>query len=128
MPPGVLYTDPDYVTDRPERFFVAEAVREQVIRATHEEVPYSVAVQIESFEEAPTLTRIEATVIVDKPNHKKIIVGAGGSMLKKIGSEARVHIEEMLGRKVYLGLFVKVVEGWTEDPAKVRRLAMETSS
>jgi GTP-binding protein Era len=128
MPPGVLYTDPDYVTDRPERFFVAEAVREQVIRATREEVPYAVAVQIESFEEAPALTRIEATVIVDKPNHKKIIVGAGGSMLKKIGSEARAQIEDMLGRKVYLGLFVKVVPGWTEDPAKVRQLAMETSS
>ena len=91
MPPGVLYTDPDYVTDRPERFFVAELVREQVIRATLEEVPHAVAVQIESFEEAPTLTRIEATIIVDKPNHKKIIVGAGGSMLKKIGSEARVQ-------------------------------------
>jgi GTP-binding protein Era len=128
MPPGVLYTDPDYVTDRPERFFVAEAVREQVIRATHEEVPYAVAVQIDSFEEGPTLTRIEASIIVDKPNHKKIIVGAAGSMLKKIGSEARVHIEEMLGRKVYLGLFVKVVPGWTEDPTKVRQLAMETSS
>jgi GTP-binding protein Era len=128
MPPGVLYTDPDYVTDRPERFFVAELVREAAIRATHEEVPYAMAVQVETFEEAPTLTRIEATIIVDKPNHKKIIVGAGGQMLKRIGTEARLAIEELLGRKVYLGLFVKVVEGWTEDPAKVRQLAMETSS
>jgi GTP-binding protein Era len=128
MPPGLLYTDPDFVTDRPERFFVSELVREAAIRNTFEEVPHAVAVVIESFEEGPTLTRIEANIIVEKPNHKKIIVGTGGSMLKKIGSEARVGIEELLQRKVYLGLFVKVVEGWTDDPTKVRQIAMESSS
>jgi GTPase len=128
MPKGVIYSDPDFVTDRPERFFVSEAVREAAIRNTREEVPYAVAVLVESFEETGTLTRIEATVIVEKANHKKIVVGQGGSMLKKIGTEARAQIEELLGRKVFLGLFVKVVEDWTEDPAKVRQLAMETSS
>jgi GTP-binding protein Era len=65
---------------------------------------------------------------VEKPNHKKIVVGAGGSMLKKIGSEARAEIEKLLERKIFLGLFVKVVEGWTEDPHRVRELTMETSS
>jgi GTP-binding protein Era len=128
LPEGQLYADPDFLTDRPERFFVAELVREAAIRNTHEEVPYALAVLVESFEEGQSLTRIEATVIVEKENHKKIVVGAGGSMLKRIGSEARVQIEELLGRQVFLGLFVKVVENWTEDPAKVRQLAMETSS
>ena len=80
------------------------------------------------IEEGPHLTRVQASIIVEKNNHKKIVVGAGGSMLKKIGSEARAEIEKLLDRKVYLGLFVKVVEGWTEDPQRVRELAMETSS
>ena len=128
LPEGTLYEDPDFVTDRPERFFVAELVREAAIRNTHEEVPYAVAVVIDSFEESRDLTRIQATVIVEKDNHKKIVVGAGGSMLKKIGSEARKEIEALLNRKVFLGLFVKVVPNWTEDPASVRRLAMETTS
>jgi GTPase len=87
-----------------------------------------VAVVIESFEEGATLTRIQASIIVEKQNHKKIVVGAAGSMLKKIGSEARAEIEALFERKVFLGLFVKVVEGWTEDPKRVRELAMETSS
>jgi len=128
LPEGTLYQDPDFVTDRPERFFVAELVREAAIRNTHEEVPYAVAVVIESFEESRDLTRIQATVIVEKENHKKIVVGAAGSMLKKIGTEARKEIEALLDRKVFLGLFVKVVPNWTEDPASVRRLAMETTS
>jgi GTPase len=128
VPEGTLYDDPDYVTDRPERFFVAELVREAAIRNTHEEVPYAVAVLVDSFEESTGLTRIEATVVVEKENHKKIVVGAGGAMLKKIGSEARKEIEELLGKKVFLGLFVKVIPNWTEDPAAVRRLAMESRS
>lgn len=128
LPEGRLYEDPDFVTDRPERFFVAELVREAAIRNTREEVPYAVAVLVESFEEGASLTRIQASVIVEKENHKKIVVGAGGSMLKKIGSEARQEIEQLLGKKVFLGLFVKVMENWTEDPASVRRLAMESGS
>jgi GTP-binding protein Era len=127
LPAGMLYDDPEFVTDRPERFFVAELVREAVIRNTHEEVPYAVAILIESFEDDPKLTRIQASVIVEKPNHKKIVVGAQGAMLKKIGTEARQEIEALLERKVFLGLFVKVIEGWTEDPASVRRIAMEST-
>jgi GTP-binding protein Era len=128
LPAGVLYDDPDFITDRPERFFVAELVREAAIRNTRNEVPYAIAVLIDSFEEASdSLTRIGATVVVEKENHKKIVVGAGGSMLKRIGSEARKEIEALLGRKVNLGLFVKVVPNWTEDPASVRRLALESS-
>jgi GTPase len=128
LPAGILYDDPDFVTDRPERFFVSELVREAAIRNTFEEVPYAVAVVIDSFEEGAGLTRVQASIIVEKQSHKKIVVGAAGSMLKKIGSEARAEIEKLLERKVFLGLFVKVVEGWTEDPKRVRELAMETRS
>jgi len=120
---GLLY-EPDFLTDRPERFFAAEMVREAVIRATREEVPHAVAVVVESFEDTERLTRIEATLVVEKPNQKKILIGAGGSMLKEIGSAARKDLEEFLQRKVYLGLFVKVVPGWTSDPRSVRELAM----
>lgn len=125
LSPGLLYDDPEYLTDRPERFFVAELVREAVIRHTRQEIPYAVAVLIDAFEETEKLTRIECSIVVERPGHKKIVVGAGGAMLKRIGSEARREIEALLGRKVYLGLFVKVVENWTEDPQSVRRLAME---
>ncbi len=128
VPEGVLYDDPEFLTDRPERFFVAELVREAAIRNTREEVPYAVAVVVESFEEGARLTRIQATIVVEKENHKKIVVGAAGAMLKKIGSEARKEVEQLLGKQVFLGLFVKVVPNWTEDPASVRRLAMEGGS
>ena len=128
VPEGVLYDDPEFLTDRPERFFVAELVREAAIRNTREEVPYAVAVVVDSFEEGERLTRIQATVVVEKENHKKIVVGAAGAMLKKIGSEARKEVEQLLGKQVFLGLFVKVVPNWTEDPASVRRLAMESGS
>lgn len=128
VPEGLLYDDPEFLTDRPERFFVAELVREAVIRHTHQEVPYAVAVLIDTFEDTDKLIRIQASIIVDRSNHKKIVVGAGGSMLKQIGSQARVEIENLLERKVFLGLFVKVVENWTEDPASVRRLAMENKA
>jgi GTP-binding protein Era len=127
MPEGLLYDDPDFITDRPERFFVAELVREAAIENTHQEVPYTLAVLIDAYEEGPNLTRIEASIIVERQGHKKILVGKGGSMLKKIGSEARAEIEALLGRQVYLGLFVKVVPNWTENPNNVRELAMGAS-
>lgn len=124
LPEGMLYDDQDFLTDRPERFFAAELVREAAIRKTRQEVPHAIAVLVESFEETGTLTRIEATLVVEKPNQKKILIGAGGSMLKEIGTTARQELESFLQRKVYLGLFVKVVPGWTSDPRSVRELAM----
>lgn len=124
LPGGVLYEDEDFFTDRPERFFVAELVREAAIRNTHQEVPHALTVVIDSFEEGPKLTRIEASIVVERQNQKKILIGKGGSMLKEIGSQARVGIEELLQRKVFLGLFVKVVPGWTDNPHNVRELAM----
>lgn len=124
VPEGVLYP-PDFLTDRPTRFLAAELVREALMRHTRQEVPYALAVLIDRFAEDTDVTRIAATIVVDKRSHKGIVIGAGGARLKKIGTEARQEIEELVQRKVYLELFVKVDEDWTRDPEKVRRLTRE---
>jgi GTP-binding protein Era len=110
-----LYPE-DFLTDQPERFFVAEMVREQILHQTREEIPYSAAVLIEQFEEQEALVRIHATLLVERDGQKAILIGKGGSMLKAIGTAARKEIEAFLGTKVFLGLFVKVRGGWREDP------------
>jgi GTP-binding protein Era len=116
LPEGEPFFPPDYVTDQPERFLVAELVREKILTLTQQEVPHSVAVLIEKWEETPKTLRIFATVYVERPGQKAIIIGAGGSVLKKAGTAARMEIEALLGRKIYLELFVKVRERWREDP------------
>ena len=118
-----LYPD-DFLTDQPERFFVAEMVREQILRHTREEIPYSTAVIIDSFKEGPPLVRIEASILVERESQKGILIGRGGAMLKAIGSGARREIEAFLGTKIYLGLFVKVREGWREDPAMLDEVGL----
>jgi GTP-binding protein Era len=115
LPEGApLYPD-DFLTDQPERFFVAELVREKILLRTRQEIPYSSGVVIDSFKEEEGLTRIEATILVERDGQKGILIGKGGAMLKRIGSEARAEIEAFLGRKVYLGLYVKLRERWRED-------------
>jgi GTP-binding protein Era len=109
-----LYPD-DFLTDQPERFFVAELVREKILLRTRQEIPYSSGVVIDSFKEEEGLTRIEATILVEREGQKGILIGKGGAMLKRIGSEARAEIESFLDRKVYLGLYVKLREHWRED-------------
>jgi len=125
LPEGLLYQE-DVLTDRPERFFAAELVREAVLAHTRQEVPHGVAVQIEEWVDEGKLVRIGATIVVAKDSHKAIVIGARGAMLKQIGQDARIAIEELLGRKVFLRTFVKVIAGWTEDAAQVRRLLRET--
>ncbi|MBK8170456.1 MAG: GTPase Era [Sandaracinaceae bacterium] len=120
LPEGRLYEDDDFVTDRPERFFAAELVREAVIAYTREEVPHSVAVLIEKFADDDTMVTVEATILVEKTSQKKIVIGAGGLMLKRIGTDARKQIEEMVRKKVFLKLWVKVAEGWTDNEDRVR--------
>jgi GTP-binding protein Era len=115
LPPGEPLYPEDYLTDQPERFFVAEMVREQVLRLTREEIPYTTGVLIDSFKEDGPLVRIEATILVERDSQKGILIGRGGAMMKAIGTDARKQIEEFLGTKVYLGLFVKVKERWRED-------------
>lgn len=115
LPEGEPLYPEDFLTDQPERFFVAEMIREQILRLTREEIPYSTAVIIESFKEEGALVRIEASVLVERGSQKGIVIGKGGAMLKAVGTAARREIEAFLATKVYLGLFVKVREGWRED-------------
>jgi GTP-binding protein Era len=119
---GLLYDD-EYLTDRPERFFAAELVREAVMKHTRDEVPYGVAILVDEYSTQDQLVRIHATVVVEKDAHKKIVIGKGGSRLKTIGTEARHAIEGLLGKKVFLRLWVKVIKGWTNIPHHVRDLA-----
>jgi GTP-binding protein Era len=115
LPEGpALYPD-DFLTDQPERFFVAEMVRERILHHTREEIPYSSGVVIESFKEEEGLMRIQAVIFVEREGQKGILIGKGGAMLKTIGTEARQQIEAFLGAKVFLGLFVKVRGSWREN-------------
>jgi GTP-binding protein Era len=124
LPPGERLYPEDFLTDLPERFFVAEMVREQILRLTREEIPYSTGVVVESFKEEEGLVRIEASVLVERQSQKGILIGAGGSMLKSVGTAARRQIEEFLGTRVFLGLFVKVRERWREDAAILDEMGM----
>jgi GTP-binding protein Era len=116
LPEGEALYPEDYLTDQPERFFVAEMVRERILGHTRQEIPYASGVVIESFkEEEEGLVRIEATILVERDSQKAILIGRGGSMLKTVGTEARGEIEAFLGTRVYLGLFVKVRPDWRES-------------
>ncbi len=121
-----LYPE-DYLTDQPERFFVAEMVREKILHHTREEIPYTTGVVIESFKEEEGLLRIQAQIIVEKETQKGILIGRGGTMLKTVGTEARQDIEEFLGTRVFLGLFVKVRENWREDPRILEEMGLGPS-
>jgi len=116
------YFPQDQFTDQPERFLVAEIIREKAIHATREEVPHAVAVLIDSFEEGEKLLRIRATVYVEREGQKGILIGKGGGTMKKIGMEARREIESILGVHVYLELVVKVQPAWRQNSAMVRQL------
>ena len=115
LPEGEALYPEDFLTDLPERFFVAEMVRERILHHTREEIPYATGVVIESFKEETDIVRIQAAILVERENQKGILIGRGGSMLKRIGSEARAQIEAFLGTQVFLGLFVKVRERWREN-------------
>jgi len=127
LPEGSPYYPEDMITDLPERFIVAEMVREQVLRQTRDEIPYGVAVEVEKFEEKPekNLVVINAVIHVVRETHKKIIVGRQGSRLRAIGQSARYEIEKLLGTRVYLELFVHVEKNWTENVNQLRRFGYE---
>jgi GTP-binding protein Era len=122
LPAGPRYFSEDQITDQPVRFMAAEIIREQVLLATKEEVPYATTVVVDQFEEGPRLTRVAATIYCDREGQKAILVGKGGQMLKKIGTAARHNIERMSGTKVFLELFVKVQPGWRDSRAFVDEL------
>ena len=116
LPEGPALYPEDHLTDAPERFLAAEIVREKILHATRQEVPHAVAVMIDTWEDTPLVVKIAATIYVEKPGQKAILIGAGGAGLKKIGTLARRDIEALLGRKVFLQTFVKVRPNWREDP------------
>lgn len=116
LPEGPKYFPEDMITDQPERFLAAELIREKIFNLTYEEIPYKTAVVIEEFQDVSekNLVRISALIYVERDNHKGIIIGDQGKMLKQIGTLARADIERILGAKVYLELWVKVKERWTQ--------------
>jgi len=122
LPEGPRYFPKDQITDQPERFLVAEIVREKVLLETAQEVPYASTVVVERWEETPRLTSIAALIYCERDGQKKIIIGRSGEMLKKIGTAARHEIERILGTKVFLELFVKVRPGWRESREFVEEL------
>ena len=124
LPEGPALYPEDYLTDQPERFFVAEMVRERILHHTRQEIPYASGVLIESFKEEEGLVRIHAVVFVERDSQKGILIGKGGSMLKTVGTEARKQIEEFLASKVFLGLFVKVRAGWRENEQILREMGL----
>jgi GTPase len=122
LPEGPRYFAEDQVTDQPTRFMAAEIIREQVLLATSEEVPYATTVLVEQFEEGPKLTRIAAAICCEREGQKRILIGKQAQMLKKIGTAARLQIEKMVGTRVFLELFVKVNPDWRESHAFIEDL------
>src|SRR5664279_3912790 len=122
LPEGPRYFPKDQITDQPERFLVAELIREQVLLTTGQEVPYATTVLIEQYEERGNLTRIAAAIYCEREGQKAILIGKQGSMLKKIGTAARLQIERLLNTKVFLELFIKVRAGWRDS----RQFVQET--
>ena len=122
LEPGPYYYPPDLVTDQPERFIMGELIREQILRLTREEVPHSVAIAIDRVDEDPDITRILATIHVERPSQKGIAIGKGGRMLKAIGSAARQQIQKLIAGKVYLELFVKVQPKWRQSRTRLAEL------
>ncbi len=115
LPEGPRYFPNEQITDQPERFLVAELIREQVLQFTSQEVPHATTVLIDTFEEGSKLVRISATIYCEREGQKAILIGKQGANLKKIGTEARKQIERVLGTKVFLELFVKVQTNWRES-------------
>jgi GTP-binding protein Era len=114
------------VTDQTERFLAAEIVREKVFLRTREEIPYGAAVTIDEFteKEAKNLIVVKATIHVERETHKPILIGKRGAMLKEIGTEAREELENILGCKVFLELFIRVDPGWTQDPNALSEMGL----
>lgn len=115
LSPGPYYYPPDLVTDQPERFIMAELIREQILLQTRQEIPHSVAITIEKVEETPKITKINAAINVERDSQKGIIIGKKGSRLKAIGSAARNQIQKLIAGDVYLELFVKVEPKWRQS-------------
>jgi len=127
LPEGPKLFPDDYLTDKPQRFFLSETIRKYVLNFTREEIPHSVAVLIEEMKTKPKkITHIQATIFVERPSQKAIVIGKRGQMLKSVGEAARKDIEKQLGMKVFLELWVKVYKNWRHDPRAVKMLGYAT--
>ena len=122
LPEGPAYFPPETYTDQPERFLAGEIIREQVIRHTQKELPYVSAVLMERFEELGNLTRIHATILVERESQKPIVIGSGGSRIKQIGTGARLELEKIFPPKVFLELFVRVEPHWRDSSSMIAEL------
>ena len=123
LPEGPSFYGDDELTDRPVRFLVAELVREAAFEALEQEVPYSLAVAVQAFDESdPAITRIRANLLLERKSQKGIVLGRGGAMIKRIGTAARERIEALLGTRVHLDLWVKIDPSWAKQPRKLRDL------
>ncbi len=125
LPQSPWLFDADAVTDRPLRFMVAEIVREKLTLRLNQELPYGLTVTVDSYDETPEPVAIAATVHVDSPSHKPIVIGRGGTMLKAVGSAARRDIEALIGRRVHLELWVRVRENWSDSDAELGKLGFD---
>jgi GTPase len=124
LPEGEPMFPDDYLTDMPERVLAAEIIREKIFILTHQEIPYSTAVHVEKFQDKKKLVSITADIWVEKESQKGILVGKNGEMIKKIGTQARIDIEKLLGMKSFLELYVKVKEDWRERPSALDELGI----
>ncbi len=121
LPESPPYYEKDAITDRPMRFFIAEIIREKIFIHLKKEIPYATQVEIEEYKELPDIIHIRALIIVERNSQKGIIIGKGGSMLKRIGYEARKEIEQFVGKKVFLETFVKVDKDWRSSERKLKK-------
>jgi GTPase len=128
LPDGEPLYPPDYLTDQPERFYVAEIVREQVLQLTHDELPHSTAVIVDRFEEPgeDNVLRLYCTILVERESQKPIVVGKGGAMIKKIGTAARQEIANFFATRVYLDLHVKVKSEWRDDDRMLDEIGIQS--
>ncbi len=122
LPEGELIYPEDQVTDRSERFFAAEIIREKLIRSLGQEVPHALTVQIEQYKEEKGLIRIHAVIWVEREGQKVIVIGKNGEVLKKVGQRAREEMEKMFDGKIYLNLWVKVKKGWSDNETAMQSL------
>ncbi len=125
LPQGDMFYPTDQITDKPERFLAAEIVREKLTRRLAKELPYETSVEIERFDETNALIKINALIWVERDTQKAIVIGHKGSVLKAVGQQARVDLENLLGTKVYLELWVKVKKGWSDNEKALQRLGYE---
>ena len=125
LPESPAFYDKDQLTDRPEKFFVSEIIREKILINYDKEIPYSCEVYVESFKDEPTILKIRALIFVSRESQKGIIIGHQGSGLKRVGTQARIDIEKFFDKKVFLELFVKVKKDWRNNDYMLKQFGYE---